>query len=1121
MMKNIKNIFKGLFLSSFLVLGMNVFAQKVRPNSHEINLSTRVTDPLKAYDSGVDAESTFSKLTSLGVASGELTLKYNSGVQTGKKVYVKFNNSDSGSFLDYLLGGYVGNVLSDVLGFIIGGNHYTSIEAFIPKPSGSILTDNAFLNISANRFLNVSLDNSYGGINSAVSLAQSGDGNFYARFNVPSDKTLGFIRISDNNPTIIPTEIPFTDVYDVFYYNDPPSICDIPLLTSYTSVQSLLSLVNTPPVQNAYQAIDTDLNSFSTLGSANLLKLTLGGSIEQFFDVPALVNNKTVRIITEVPVGVLNLSLGGSMQLLFYNDNTLVETYNINQDVVNLDLLGLVNNTDQAKIAINYQPSVAFDKVSFKLNVPVEVGLIESNNVKIYDFALYNNDPIIEKVCTKEFVTSTNGVDIREIKFNITDIIPYYNSNPVDSYIVTNSSGQAIDLTNSNNVWQPLGSYIIKGITGSSEYCPSDNVSIKAIQDTQFRIAGDVSISMPLDANDDNTVDATHLFNSSDYHVIDFSNANANVSSDYQSVQIYRESDNVNVTGEILTFSQIGTYNFYAKTSKISDPDCEIVKRVTVYVYDKAECSFTYQQLGANYEKVEKVTLLGIPLSGQSNSQATIDSALQDVPGLYRYDLSSHGSIYNVVSLLGIGTTSQDLIFKTGENVNASSPNKQIDPGTPITIKIGQDYNALQVLGGITIRPLNTFGEPVGPLLSVDEFDLANVLAGDNVFEFTFVPKDDTGENIWYSGVRINLGSVLGVGNTVKIYGAYIDERIPVEDTICNPNIVVKGAETRERNAAGELIIDLDSRLLLNRSTSDVLYGTSDSGLAVATGLSSMLYPYYSADAIDAPGTPLHGTPNFDTGATFNASTSVLNIMTLTVKFKEIARPGDKVRMVLGDDGVSILDLNLLGQSVTAQRYMGSVAIGDPVAIEASSLISLDLLSIVNPQNTGKYVYTLDGIGAPFDRVVIQIGNVVNAELLAPKLAIYDVSLLPYFEFDSSDEITRLCTSAPFEIEKMDPCTTYQISFAYPTLNQNDEIINWNDIVDSEIEIANDNDDRVQYRLQMKNILNQYNNNGTLYMKVITKRQGCLYGDAQYLKVKLAACSTISNPMIRTRLKSN
>lgn len=1112
-MKKNKNILKGLFLASFLMLGSNAFAQKVRPNSHSVNLSNQILEPEKAYDSGINAETTFSKIESVGLSSGQLTLKYDTGVQNGKKVYVKFNNSDSGSFLDYLLGGYVGNVLSDVLGFIIGGNHYTSIEAFLPKPSGSILTDNAFLaNVSANRFLNVSLDNSYGGINSAVSLAQSGDGNFYARFNVPSDKTLGFIRISDNNPTILPTYIPFTDVYDVFYYNNPPSFCDIPLLTSYTSVQSILSLVNTPPVQNAYQAIDTDLNTFSTLGAANLLSLTLGGSIEQFFELPTPVNDKTVRLITEVPVGVLNLSLGGSMQLLFYNGGSLVDTYSINQDVVNLDLLGLVNNTDQAKIAINYQSSAAFDKVSFKLNIPVEVGLLASNNVKIFDFALYNNDPIIEKVCTKEFITTTNGVDIRELKFDIRTIIPNYNSTNV--YTVSDANGNSINPH--SDYWQPLGSYIIKGITGSSEYCPQDNVSIRVIQDTRYRIEGSTSVSMPLDGNDDGVPDASYTFNSANFQIIDKGNLNTNVSSNYSSVQIFRESDNANVTGLPINFPQIGTYNFYAKTHDLSNPDCEIVRRVTVYVYDTEDCEFRYEQQGANFKATSTVSLLGIPLGGTSESEKSIDNADQETAGLKVYDLSTHASVFNVVSLLGIGTTSLDLNFKESDGSYM-----QIEPGTPLTVKLGQDYSLLQVLGGVTIRPIDTFGQPVGNLISVDEFDLANVLVGDNVFEYTFTPKDSDGEDIYYSGVRVNLGSVLGLGNTLKVYGAYFDKRIPVQGATCNPNIVVNGAEARVRDADGEFQTSLDARLLLNKSTRDVLWGTKDIGLGVATILSSMIYPYQAADAIDAPGTPLHGTPNYDTGATFNASVGALNAMTLTVKFKEIARPGDKVRIVLGDDGVSILDLNLLGQSVTAQRYMGSVAIGDPVPIEASSLISLDLLSIISPQTTGKYVYTLDGIGAPFDRVVIQVGNLVNAQLLAPKLVLYDVSLLPYFEFDSTDETTLLCTSAPFVIEKMDPCTSYDISYAYATYDNNENIIAWNDITGSEVVVTNENNDRVQYRLQMKDLLKSYNNGDNLFMKVVTKRQGCIYGDSQYIKVKLASCGSISNPMIRTRLKSN
>src|SRR5690554_3756393 len=198
---------------------------------------------------------------------------------------------------------------------------------------------------------------------------------------------------------------------------------------------------------------------------------------------------------------------------------------------------------------------------------------------------------------------------------------------------------------------------------------------------------------------------------------------------------------------------------------------------------------------------------------------------------------------------------------------------------------------------------------------------------------------------------------------------------------------------------------------------------------------------------------------------------------------------------------------------------MGTIAIGEPVVVDANALIQLDLLGLINPEATGKYGYMLEGIGAPFDRIEIRSGNLVTLELLSTNLRIYDVSLLPYFAFDSSDETTTLCTSAPFEIEKMDSCTSYEISYAYPSIDTNGRITSWNDIFSSEVLLSNENEDRVQYRLQMKELLRAYNEAGTLYMKVITTRQGCLYGDAQYLKVKIAACGSIVNPMIRTRLK--
>src|SRR5690606_41111035 len=113
-----------------------------------------------------------------------------------------------------------------------------------------------------------------------------------------------------------------------------------------------------------------------------------------------------------------------------------------------------------------------------------------------------------------------------------------------------------------------------------------------------------------------------------------------------------------------------------------------------------------------------------------------------------------HGSVFNVVSLLGIYTTSQKIMFTSGGGY------KVIEARTIVTVNIRQDYSLLQVIGGLTIQAVNTNGDAVGSLLSVDEIDLANVLVGDNIFEFTFIPEID-GVPIDYSGVQVNLGSVL------------------------------------------------------------------------------------------------------------------------------------------------------------------------------------------------------------------------------------------------------------------------------------------------------------------------------------------------------------------------
>src|SRR5690554_37343 len=1096
MMKK-KYILKSLLLLSFLVVGTNALRQttKKRPdtavsNTYECGIpiiAPQQCDRVQNKGNAIDTDdTTFAKLTAnagllvgLGAHTSTLTLTHNSIVPNPAapipNYYTKISVPGNNELFGALLGGALGNLLSDVLGAVLFGNETATFQLL--NGSTSVISGNIYSSSFSN--------------NPNMQVVVTGNGDYY----ILMHPTAAFDRLRVNLQLgaiaglLNETEL---DVYDAFYY-DNVTRCDIPIMTSYSATGGLLglSVLPTNPVQGAHLAIDNDIeNTYSTIGVTSLLGLSTASTVEQFFHLPTEVDDKSVRITMRMPTSLLKLTIADQSSVVFYHDGVEIGATNIDENILGLDLLGLIN-ADDTKFSFAVAPRdasgaiIPFDKVGIRVNIPVGLDLLGGDDIQVYDFAVINDTPVIAKVCTQEFLDANN---IREIKFDITQIIPNYNS--ANTYVVRDINGNNIDLSIAGNEWQPLGSYIVRGITGSAEYCPNEDVNIVAVQDTTDKITGSIAISMPLDADDDGIADAEHTFNPADY----------TVPAGYGSISIYNENTLADVTGQTIAYPQIGSYNYYAKAIS-NDGACHLIKRVTVYVYDKAECEYRYEQLMADQESASTVTLLGIPLGGTSESARAVDT-----------DLSTHGSIFNVVSLLGIGTTSQKLLF-TGTNANGY---KDIPEGTPLTIKLGQEYSLLQVIGAVIIRPLDTSGNAVGPFLSIGESDLLSLLVGDNVFEFTFIPKDANGDDMVYSGVQVNLGSVLGLGNTSKVFGAYIDERIALEDATCNPNITINGAET----PAG-----LDETLLLNTSAKDVLWGVQDAGLGVATALSGVLYPYLAADAIDDVADPLYGTSNYETAAIFNTSVAALNRQTLTVKFKEIARPGDRVRIVMSSEGLPVLDLNLL-QGFTMQRYMGNTPIGDEVAASGFELIKLDLLELIANQSADQYAVILEGIGAPFDRVEIRMDNVVSANVLGDRTYIHDVALIPYFAFDSDEETTLLCTSAPFEIQKLDPCTTYELSFAYATLDSNDNITAWNDIVGSEIMEISVQDPRfdediLKYQLQMKDLFKQYNESGNLYLKVVTKRQGCIYGDAQYLKVKVANCTTVVNPMIRTRLKSN
>ena len=166
----------------------------------------------------------------------------------------------------------------------------------------------------------------------------------------------------------------------------------------------------------------------------------------------------------------------------------------------------------------------------------------------------------------------------------------------------------------------------------------------------------------------------------------------------------------------------------------------------------------------------------------------------------------------------------------------------------------------------------------------------------------------------------------------------------------------------------------------------------------------------------------------------------------------------------------------------------------------------------------------------PFDRVELRFTNIVNVELLGDYPKIYDVSLVPYLSFGSFDEGAQICIDKNIVLEKLDPCTEYALSFAYPTFDpQGVNIIGWNEIPDSSF-IPNANDSNGDFVFTIPNtpgLMELYNNYASttgLYLKATTNRLQCQYGDVQYLRVgEVVGCSstTISNPMIRSRVATN
>lgn len=575
-------------------------------------------------------------------------------------------------------------------------------------------------------------------------------------------------------------------------------------------------------------------------------------------------------------------------------------------------------------------------------------------------------------------------------------------------------------------------------------------------------------------------------------------------------IQIIDETGRVFSPGDTFNFTSEGTYTFTVKAITNAGADivegCEVLATISLTVYDLNKCKVV----------VDKVIATAQPEN--SGWGTTLAGLVANKENAYDNDMSTHSTISVMVGLLGLGTTWQNLYF-----------DHVVPAGTPLKVKLGQEYSGVQLAGGITIVGLDENGNAIGSIKSVGEGALLDALAGDNVFEFTFVPTNNSGVAKPYKGVRVILGSLLAVANNAVLYGAYYEkERILDNDasTVQEP-IFIKGAKLPVSNTqenqlryliptTPEDVIVLkpentDKGIKLNSFVSDVSWGNQDAGLGVATALSSVVYPYLSVDD-----DPL-------TYTIFNKTVGALNVQSLDVRLRRIARPGDELELIMTNEGTNLLSLDL-GADFTVQRYMDDVPVGPEVASNAFKVINLNLFLFKDPIPR----FRVAGISQPFNRVVFKYLSIVQANL-GNQMYLHDVSIVPQSVFDDNLNITdnvELCAADFIKIKKPSVCTEYKVNFVLgqevqkevlnpdgttSTITSYDEL---EDVIlpESVLNRVYENENEAYYEIKK---LYDLAENQILLLKVQTVQNGEDFGGPQFIRVTLKNClESIVNPVL-------
>ena len=341
----------------------------------------------------------------IGQFSGELELAFPTTVPANTTSYIKIDTDPD--LLNSLLGGSLGNLLADILGTVIFGNHYFNIEA--RNGNTTVLSRSSIIPPQDNRFR----------------VVQDKNGDFYIAITPNADYNR--IYIEDRTDALLLGTFNSMEVYNAFYFDD--NQCNIdPLFTDYDGEGITLDIIQLggAGVTDPQKVIDGDDDTFSeiSLGIIGVI-----ASMEQNVYFPAAYTpTEEFSVTLKTDPTLVTLGLLNNVSVTAYNGPTEVFSTDL-FSVLNIDLLTLLQNGEKATVI--FTPGASFDRVTVGLTSLLNVNLMQT--IDVYDISVVGPAAPTTDDDTQEFC-AVDEPTIADIQINETNIIWYDAQNGGNPY---------------------------------------------------------------------------------------------------------------------------------------------------------------------------------------------------------------------------------------------------------------------------------------------------------------------------------------------------------------------------------------------------------------------------------------------------------------------------------------------------------------------------------------------------------------------------------------------------------------------------------------------------------------------------------------------------------------